>query len=54
MKSVLDGELLLLELPDHHGTGVRPAHDLLNFIVQMSVVALQTLSFQKAHVQSPV
>ena len=38
MQSILDRELLLFELLDRHGVGVRSRHQCLNLLIQMPMV----------------
>ncbi len=50
MQTILNRELLLFQLLNRHGIGVRSLHQRLNFLIQNSVVALQALPFQMLHV----
>jgi hypothetical protein len=50
MQSILDRKLLLLQLLNHHGIGVRSLHQSSDFRIQMPMVTLQALHFQMLHV----
>ena len=50
MQAILDCKLLLFQLLDRHGVGMRPLHQRLNFLIQMPMVALKALPFQMLHV----
>ena len=50
MQTILDRKLLLFDLLDLRGVGMRPRHQRLKLIIQMLVVTLQALPFQMLHV----